>query len=608
MKRKLLLVTIAVITPLMLFAWGEDVNVNNVASQHQLAGDIDVAFNGWTYVAYTFDSGITIRETRDHGNTWTTVDSYYYAGSTYPQVRIAVAGTDTNNLRLYVASVNQKPSVPTYTVFIDQYNATTHAFIHEYQEVSATKIYNIDVATDYKYPAVAASPYSVDIVFTKTTVSKDSLISLVSLDGGTTYTNRQAIANSSAYYRNVSIAYGRSASASNGRYFVAWDEYATSTAPYGHIYTSRNVSNVNDPFIPQVNIDSLDVGTLGYVSNPSIAVSVTAADNDSSGPTAVILLERAFNGNTSDLDILGFHNNRAHYTSYWSRLDVDNTTNNCKQPCIAFDSVYNNFLVTYFDTNAHVLPYVVNNWNLANPSTWGVVRNNYADDSASLVAPWPRLEIDPTFTMASFTWSHPVAGNSLQLFDGEYRTPRPVITSLSPNNAYAGDPGFTLTVNGYDFVNNSTIIWDATALTTTYVSSTQLTGPVTAAMIANYGNIPVTVVNPTTLGGGTSNADTFHILFNLAVNSLTGTYNTVSLFPNPASDHIDISYSFTTKDMLEIVLYDMTGKAVSTLLPANTVSGNNTIRVNIADLPQGIYEAVIRNGAKTSASKIVVNH
>ena len=88
--------------------------------------------------------------------------------------------------------------------------------------------------------------------------------------------------------------------------------------------------------------------------------------------------------------------------------------------------------------------------------------------------------------------------------------PAPVISSLSPAFTSADGAAFTLTVNGTGFTANSTVNWGATALTTTYVSATQLTAPVAAAEIASAGTSPVTVVTPAP-GGGTSNALTFEI-------------------------------------------------------------------------------------------------
>src|SRR5206468_10112962 len=85
----------------------------------------------------------------------------------------------------------------------------------------------------------------------------------------------------------------------------------------------------------------------------------------------------------------------------------------------------------------------------------------------------------------------------------------PTIGSLSPTCTTAGGPQFTLTVNGTNFVAGSTVRWSGTALTTTFVSATQLTATVPAALIATAGTASITVVTPC---GGTSNAQTFTIV------------------------------------------------------------------------------------------------
>ncbi len=86
--------------------------------------------------------------------------------------------------------------------------------------------------------------------------------------------------------------------------------------------------------------------------------------------------------------------------------------------------------------------------------------------------------------------------------------PAPVITSLSPASATAGGADFTLTVNGTGFVSGDTVKWAGTALTTTFVSATQLTAAVPANLITTAGSASVTVV---TSGSVTSNASAFTI-------------------------------------------------------------------------------------------------
>jgi len=92
-------------------------------------------------------------------------------------------------------------------------------------------------------------------------------------------------------------------------------------------------------------------------------------------------------------------------------------------------------------------------------------------------------------------------------------TPNPVPQvnqPVVPDTAAPGGAGFTLTVNGTGFVSASTVDWNGSARTTTFVSATQLTAAITAADIATAGTASITVVNPSP-GGGASNVVFFPI-------------------------------------------------------------------------------------------------
>lgn len=88
--------------------------------------------------------------------------------------------------------------------------------------------------------------------------------------------------------------------------------------------------------------------------------------------------------------------------------------------------------------------------------------------------------------------------------------PTPSITSVSPTSVTAGGSGFTLTVNGSNFISSSVIQWNSGALTTSYASATQLTASIPAADITSGQNASITVVNPAP-GGGTSSSVPFAV-------------------------------------------------------------------------------------------------
>ncbi|MDE2206225.1 MAG: hypothetical protein KGK12_06255 [Armatimonadetes bacterium] len=86
--------------------------------------------------------------------------------------------------------------------------------------------------------------------------------------------------------------------------------------------------------------------------------------------------------------------------------------------------------------------------------------------------------------------------------------PPPVLISLSPSSALVGSGAFTLTVNGTGFQNGAIVRWNGSALTTSYVSSTEIRAAVPAANLSSAGFGSVTAVNPRS---NVSNALTFTI-------------------------------------------------------------------------------------------------
>lgn len=418
-------------------AYGNDVIINNQPGITHSEVDIDLAFNGWIYAAYSFvdgtEGGIHIRRSKDDGQTWQTLDSYTVTNVRYPAFDITVAGTDTNNLKVFVTGVNHNINTGAYLVFIDKYNGATGAFDESLllHQTGTRKIYDVASATDYRFPANNTSPYSIAFAYSCDGAVVDSLNYMVSTDGGTTLQTSKSVATTSKRMGKISISYGRSAAASNGRYFLAWEEFDSPTATTGHIYTTRNASTVTGSFIGAVNLDSVSSAMINLCRNPRIATSYGADDNDSASVTAVVLVDRDFTSDGSDFDVLGFYNKRSHFTNYWYRLDIDNDGSSDMQPDISFDPVNKNFLATYLDSTNGRIPYLVNEVNLLAPSIgWGTVSTAYNDANTNLKKAFPKVVINPARTQVAHAWiQEDGTGNGISLFDAEYR--QFAVTNLS---------------------------------------------------------------------------------------------------------------------------------------------------------------------------------
>jgi len=86
----------------------------------------------------------------------------------------------------------------------------------------------------------------------------------------------------------------------------------------------------------------------------------------------------------------------------------------------------------------------------------------------------------------------------------------PTIVSLAPSSLTAGSPGFQLTITGTNFAPTAKVLWNGTAIPTTFDSPTQLTAQVTASQIAVVASVAVTVLNDTA-ANGTSNVSAFTV-------------------------------------------------------------------------------------------------
>ena len=82
----------------------------------------------------------------------------------------------------------------------------------------------------------------------------------------------------------------------------------------------------------------------------------------------------------------------------------------------------------------------------------------------------------------------------------------PAASGVSPASVTEGAAAFTLTVNGAYFTPASTVLWNRSALATTFVSTARVTAVVPANLVAAAGNVSITVSNP---GGLISQAASF---------------------------------------------------------------------------------------------------
>lgn len=137
-------------------------------------------------------------------------------------------------------------------------------------------------------------------------------------------------------------------------------------------------------------------------------------------------------------------------------------------------------------------------------TTWNGSTSLSATIPASLLAtsgsvPVTVVSPDPgggTSSAISFTVSNPDAA----------------ITSINPSAAFVGSAAFDMTVSGSGFVNGSSVLFNGTALTTTFQSASKLKASVPSSALTAAGDFPIAVKNPPP-GGGVSTPIVFRVQY-----------------------------------------------------------------------------------------------
>jgi hypothetical protein len=81
--------------------------------------------------------------------------------------------------------------------------------------------------------------------------------------------------------------------------------------------------------------------------------------------------------------------------------------------------------------------------------------------------------------------------------------------------------------------------------------------------------------------------------------------NGVSLYPNPASSETNVNFYLQTKSDVNILVTDLSGKAVSSLELTNVLTGSNSAKIDCSSLNSGVYYVTINTNNSSVTKKFV---
>jgi hypothetical protein len=449
--------------------FGTDVVVIDSAAFTYAKSEISVADNGYIYMLVRFNynipdyntNGCMIWRSTDGGLNFNNVFWLYYLTEDYilADIDFVVTGNDPSNIRIWVAEVtNMSSNVNLHSrCTIRRFNANGTQLVTPYDKDwggPPNTLYNVSIATDYRSPGFGTDPFAIAMAYTVHNAGSDYLMYVYSLDGGVTWIENELYNQAGEnLLGEVSLSLGATQTYNLGYYAVAFE--CNKTGVLGDIGVIMNYTNNEGTWTTPVLVNQRLLPAGGKACRPSIALMDNVLANPAN--TVVFPMVVAYEdwGTTEnevnityntllDTYTVGSQAILDDFSSHW--LDGYNADlENEYEPDLCFDKTYNNFLVTYFNTDGNRLAYAYATTDGIHSNTW-TIHDNYRD--ASTPYTWyvaPKVDINPANTSACFSWTEqdPDDDHQIVYFDAEWSTvgiDNPLTSaasfSLYPNPAY----------------------------------------------------------------------------------------------------------------------------------------------------------------------------
>jgi hypothetical protein len=157
---------------------------------------------------------------------------------------------------------------------------------------------------------------------------------------------------------------------------------------------------------------------------------------------------------------------------------------------------------------------------------------------------------------------------------------------------------FTTNGNVVNFTNSST---NATSYSWDFGDFTNSSATAPAHAYAVNGNYSVVL---TAINGNCTDTTSFAIAITVSLEELMG-LSELNIYPNPASDHITVSFNNNNDNTIEVEMIDELGRVIS----GNSISnqGLNLTEINLDNVSNGLYIIRLNSEDKSVSRKVIVN-
>ncbi|MCF7811888.1 T9SS type A sorting domain-containing protein, partial [bacterium] len=83
-------------------------------------------------------------------------------------------------------------------------------------------------------------------------------------------------------------------------------------------------------------------------------------------------------------------------------------------------------------------------------------------------------------------------------------------------------------------------------------------------------------------------------------------FGIVSAYPNPFNSQMRVSYNLLETGIVDLAVYDVSGRRVTELTSGRQVSGVHTVMFDGKDMPSGVYMMRLKSGSQSSFMKVIL--
>ena len=97
----------------------------------------------------------------------------------------------------------------------------------------------------------------------------------------------------------------------------------------------------------------------------------------------------------------------------------------------------------------------------------------------------------------------------------------------------------------------------------------------------------------------------FSTAYPLSINDISGIENSIEVFPNPASDELNITFENLGNDNARVTLVDVMGREIAEISNKST-TGSQKVACNTSSLPRGLYLVRVQTGTEVVTRKVTL--